>query len=128
MRGKIRLIVGALVLGLTLTACTTIDFVQNPNNRPEPMGWTETGEIRYRYYAHADAIYPIDSPRAERIRIERLEQWLSENDHAGAPYTIVSRQPIRRARGMIADAYDIYYDVVVHRPAAGAATAEPPRP
>ncbi len=106
-----RTMIGLLLLGL-LTSCTSFDRTQAVGTRFEPMGIIE-GETRFHYVTFADAVYPVDSPRAERIRVEWLEQWLKDNGQAGAPYRILSRETILRRKGLLGDIYDVHYHVAV---------------
>jgi hypothetical protein len=62
-------VLSSLVL---LTACSSFDRTQAMGTRFEPMGIIE-GETRFHYVTFTDAVYPVDSPRAKRIRVEWLE-------------------------------------------------------
>lgn len=81
--------------------------------RFEPIRAEPDAQI-FKYTVPADAAYPLDSERAERTRIEWLETWLKDNGYSPVDYEITSRQAVLRKRGVIGDAYDIYYEVRAH--------------
>lgn len=107
-----RIMIGFMPLKF-LTACSGFDCTQAVGTRFEPLGIVD-GEPRFLYVTFADAVYPVDSPRAERIRVDEwLSKWLEDNGYAGAPYRIVSRQPILCRKDLLGDIYDIYYHVAI---------------
>lgn len=100
-----------LVVSLCLTsACASFDRVAVTRFEPTK---TEGSYTYYRFTAFADAAYPLDSEEAEATRSEWLRQWLTDNGYANAKYEVLSRKPVLRNKALLADVYDIYYDVSV---------------
>lgn len=63
----------------------------------------------WRFVAGANATYPLDSPRAEDIRLGWLDEAMRRNCPTG--YDIASRQPAFRFRTLGVDVYEVNYDV-----------------
>ncbi|WP_143339539.1 hypothetical protein [Desulfovibrio legallii] len=75
-----------------------------------------TQDEQYQYYLYesfADAAYPVDSDDAEKIRLQWLKKWISENNITNK-FDITSRRTVKKSSGLFGDIYDIYYEVRVH--------------
>lgn len=67
----------------------------------------------FRYRAFADAVYPLGESAAEKMRLEWLERWLTDNGYSSTGYEVLDREPILRNRGLLGDIYDVFYTVRV---------------
>lgn len=92
-----------LTAGLLLTSsCSPADRVMA--TRFAPFDAT-----RFSFIAFADAVYPLDSPEAEAVRIDWLETHLDEHAFCAGGYRIAERKVVIRSKGLLADVADIYY-------------------
>jgi hypothetical protein len=66
---------------------------------------------RFQFVAYADAVYPVNSERAEATRRGWLETTLKQNRFCLDGYRIVDRNAVLRQRGLLGDMYDIFYTV-----------------
>lgn len=74
-----------------LVACTSLDKISHSEFYPyDQLGQSE----RYTFKAIADFQYPADSKDAERIRIEWLQQWVSDNNLCANGYSLDNRKAI----------------------------------
>lgn len=92
----------ALMASALLGGCAGYDRVMVTDFKP-------TGSGGFEYRGFADAVYPLDTQEGERSRLAMLDRWLEENAMCPRGYEITSRQPVRRARGLLADVHDVYY-------------------
>jgi hypothetical protein len=106
----VMLLVLPLIFFFLLAGCAHFDRIMV--TKFEPIR-TENGVQYFKYTSFADAVYPIDSDDAERTRIAWLETWLKDNGLNQKDYTLVSRVPILRNKGLLGSVYDIYYEVKV---------------
>jgi hypothetical protein len=94
-------IIFILSFGLIISSCSTLD---------RQITTFEPGrENKFSYRAYADAVYPEASRDAENIRIDWLEQFLTDNSFCSNGYTIFKRQPVLKRKGLLGDVYDIFY-------------------
>lgn len=94
----------------TVAGCASIDRIMV--SKFEPVR-TEANAQFFKFTAIADAMYPLKSEEAERMRINWLETWLRDNGYSSNKYEIISRIPILRNKGLLGDIYDIFYEVKV---------------
>lgn len=75
----------------SVSACSTLDKISHSEFYPyEQVGKKE----RYTFKATADLQYPPDSKNAEQIRMEWLQQWVSDNKLCVNGYTVDNRKQI----------------------------------
>lgn len=71
--------------------CGSLDKISHSEFYPyDQLGSKE----RYTFKANADFQYPADSKDAESLRMQWLQQWVSDNSLCGNGYTIDSRRAI----------------------------------
>jgi hypothetical protein len=92
---------------MLLVGCAAVD---GNVTKLVPLGPTEGGRL-YRFEAFADPVYPVDSARAEKIRMQWLERRLSGLPGGLRPYTILTREAVNRHT--ILETWEIYYTVRV---------------
>ena len=90
--------------------CTAID--RPAMTSLEPIK-SEGGYQYLKYIASTDAIYPEGDQKAEKIRLEWLVIWLTENGYQPDSYEIFSREVVLRKKGLVGDMHDIYYELRV---------------
>lgn len=85
-----------------LAGCATIDLYNLSTFRPDA---TNEG---FQFQTIADRLYPIDSDRAEALRIVELEKRLSVNGFCPEGYDIVNRRAV--LKGQFSDKiFDVFY-------------------
>jgi hypothetical protein len=107
---RLTLLLVCTALLSTIVGCASFDRVAV--TKFEPIR-TEANVQFFKFTAFADAAYPLTSEEAERTRIDWLETWLRDNGHDARKYTVISRVPVLRRKGVIGDIYDIFYEVKV---------------
>lgn len=90
---------------LFITGCSSFD---RSVTKFEPL-YDKDGHSYYKYTAFSALQYPLESPSAEKTRIQWLESWLKDNNLNTSHYEIVSRKAIK-AQGLV---HDIYYIIKV---------------
>lgn len=95
-----------LLCAVALTACASLD--RGLMTKLIPVAH-EADADTFRYETYANVQYPLDSPRAETIRRQWLDEILAANGYGGKPYTI-TREAIAKP-GAIGSGYELYYTV-----------------
>ena|SRR5690554_10754 len=96
------------LIAVVISACSTMAALDRGVTSLEPL-YAEDGYRYFTYQSLASPVYPLDSPDAERIRMNWLEDWLEDNGLKNRPYEILDRTPINQ----VGLSYKIYYRVRV---------------
>nr|WP_315242021.1 hypothetical protein [uncultured Albidiferax sp.] len=100
-------------IALLLPGCAAVD--RTALTSLEPLHSDETAKY-FKFKAVADVgAYKLDSPDAEKIRMEWLEKWLQDNGMAGRKYEVVSRTPVIKEKWPWGNLYDVFYEIKVPR-------------
>ena len=97
----------ALVCLLGLSACESYDLRVAGTSYLEPL--PKAG--MYRWKTTADALYPIESPKAEAARLRQLDAALKLNNACPAGYAVSNRQATKKVDGLLGDIYDVFYTI-----------------
>lgn len=91
MKKRVNSLIVFGAVALSLVGCSSLDKISHSEFYPyDQIGQKE----RYTFKATADFQYPADSKDAEQLRMQWLQQWVSENALCGNGYTIDSRRAI----------------------------------
>lgn len=98
------------LISLFLTSCATFD---GDLTKFEPLR-SEQSSVIYKFSTSANAIYPLDSDKAEQIRIGWLEAWIKKNGLDEKNYQILSKKVVPARTGALGKNYYLYYEVRTH--------------
>jgi hypothetical protein len=95
-----------------MTACASWD---GRYTKIRPYG-TDGDAKLYQFEAWAGHALPLESPKAEAIRLNWLDERMHEMGYQPHEYTVVAREYTKRAFGAwLADSYEVFYTVQVNR-------------
>jgi hypothetical protein len=99
-----------LLLALVLCGCAGYD---GQLTKFQPLRQQDQQQI-WLFSTSANAVYPLDSEAAEKIRIGWLEDWLTKHGLDNKNYTILSRKVVPDDSGLIGTNYFMYYEVAAN--------------
>ncbi|MFO1175358.1 MAG: hypothetical protein U1E48_09155 [Paracoccaceae bacterium] len=95
-----------ILFALSLIGCADYDL-RISSSSLEPTD--HPGEFRWRTIA--DAVYPINSAKAEALRMAQLRKVMDLNASCATGYAVKDRVATRKVNGAIGDIYDVFYTV-----------------
>jgi hypothetical protein len=99
-------------LAMGVAGCTVPDIDRPAFTQFAPK------ENSFVYIADAGAGFGVDDPEAEKTRIRWLEMYLIENHLCFDGYEVKERKATFIRKGIVGDAYSIYYEgVCIDKPA-----------
>ena len=87
-----------------LTGCADYDLREMSTLEP-------LGNGTFKWKTMADAVYPIDNPRAEAQRMAQLDKMMKLNQQCVRGYAVLDRSATRKIHGALGDIYDVFYSV-----------------
>lgn len=94
-----------LVLMVLLAGCAAGDkYSMVKTISPQPNG-------NFEFVINADPIYPNDSDKAEKIRMDWIRHYLDVNEACPNGFQVIDRQTVKLGKSFLGEGHSITYQV-----------------